>query len=92
MTAPKLGPTEFATVPASLPDDVVAERPQAWRRDAVWTVRCLCGHLAQSHRSDMARTTPCSTGGCGCQHMRPDVILWRESRWVEGVLRSPDPA
>jgi hypothetical protein len=74
----------------ALPSLVTAEEPGEWRRDLSWAVRCLCGHLHSQHRDDLKTTSPCSTGGCGCQHLRPGAVVFYEHRTVEGRLVFPN--
>lgn len=53
-----------------------------WRRDIHFTVRCKCGHDRNEHRHDLAASSPCYRGGCGCQVMRPDARIYFEHRQV----------
>lgn len=76
------------------PDDslllaVDSEEPGEWRRDLYWSVRCRCGHGHVEHRHDLKQSSPCSRGGCGCQHLRPGAIIFQEHRTVVGTLVQP---
>lgn len=70
----------------SLLQQVTDEQPGEWRRDLAWGLRCKCGHSHDEHRPDLKTSSPCGRGGCGCQHLRPDAVLFREHRWVIGQL------
>lgn len=65
---------------------VIDEITGQWRRDLAWSLRCHCGHDRNEHRHDMKTGQPCYRGGCGCQRMRPQYVVWREVREVLGRL------
>jgi hypothetical protein len=66
--------------------DVLEEVPQPWRRDISEALRCKCGHLDSEHRPDLKTSSPCGRGGCGCQHLRPEFVVFFEHRVVLGRL------
>ena len=65
---------------------VLTEEAGEWRRDLAWSLRCKCGHDRTEHRPDLKTSSPCGTGGCGCQHMRPQYVVFREHRNVYGLI------
>ena len=67
--------------------EVVDEQAGDFRRDLSWAVQCRCSHLHSEHRPDLKTTSPCGRGGCGCQHMRPQYVVWFEHRRVYGLIK-----
>ena len=65
---------------------ITSETTGEWRRDLHFTLRCKCGHGRDEHRHDRKTSSPCYVGGCGCQHFRPDAVLFYEHRQVIGHL------